>query len=499
MPSDSLPGLNQPPSKPWSDAELRRVLSLLEQGFQKIVVAHPSGAVIWTTESASRHATLASETPGSHSQEPVPPSFLEPLKRPPDETDGAFFTQLVSHPLTAPAPVRPGVRKQGPAYATFRVRLRSGQALVIGVASRSDNVITPGHPNGSGTLALSRFFDTWQSGILALDGLGGVSYANQAAARLLQTGRTELVRQPIAFLASLSGELAKSLIELPALEPETETGALQTPIQIEHPDGQASYLQVEIQTVADQQLAVLHDVTAQVAMQRSLERKNNELEGYVQGVSHDLRSPLVSLLGFSRLLRQDYGDRLEETGRHFTDRIEQAADTMRALLDDLLEISRSEGHREPRSMTDPRPILRQLKAELKLRLEEVDAVLAIPLAPPWVYSDRARLYQIFSNLVVNALQHMGECTNRTIDVGIEEQENGTLISVADHGQGISPEELDLVFQPFYSRGQSRRVGSTKGVGLNIVRKIAESHGGRAWAENRASGGVRFQVFLPHSN
>ncbi|MCH2185193.1 HAMP domain-containing histidine kinase, partial [Myxococcota bacterium] len=383
-------------------------------------------------------------------------------------------------------------------YTTFDIELQSGRTLVLGVASpRSGPPSRASSIQGPQPVALAPIFETWRTGILALDGLGGLAYANPAAAQLLQVDRHDLVSRPIAFLALRSHELAKSLIELSPMAPEPNREPELIPIAIGLEDGRVSHIQVESQNVAGRWVAVLRDITAQVAVKRSLERKNSDLEGYVHGVSHDLRSPLVSLLGFSRLLRQDYGDRLEETGRRFADRIEQAADTMRVLLDDLLEISRSKNSHESRSMTDPRPILDQLKAELKLRLEEVDATLSIPAAPPWVYSDRARLYQIFSNLVGNALQHMGDCTNRIIEVEIEDHQNGSLISVADQGQGIPEDDLKRVFQPFYSQGESHRAGSTKGVGLNIVQKIAESHGGRAWAENQSCGGARFRVFLPH--
>ena len=88
-------------------------------------------------------------------------------------------------------------------------------------------------------------------------------------------------------------------------------------------------------------MTYLRDVTERRRIEEKLERKNAELEGYMHNISHDLRSPLVSLLGFGRLLREDYGELLGEAGGHFLDRIEQAGRTMEALISDLAELSRT--------------------------------------------------------------------------------------------------------------------------------------------------------------
>ena len=488
MATDFSPDLSRSASgQSIGDAELRRLLHLLKRCFQRVVVAHPSGHVIWLSHSTRHGESLSC------------PMVLKPVEAMANRADPSSFAELIADGVQ---PSGSGVEQEaGPTpirFKIFTVGRPSGTPLVLGVDSPR---IGPG--GGASPIQtaepvpLAPVFETWRLGVLALDGLGGLDYANPAAAQLLRLGRDQLVDRPIAFLAQRSHELARNLIDLSTVAPEANREPEPAPLAILREDGRVSHIQVDAQRVANRWIVILRDVTAPVALQRSLERKNSDLEGYVQGVSHDLRSPLVSLIGFSKLLRQDYGDHLEETGRHFAYRIEQAADTMRVLLDDLLEISRSESNHEPRSMTDPRPILDQLKAELKLRLEDIDATLSIPTAPPSIYSDRARLYQIFSNLVGNAVQHMGNCANRIIEVEIEDHQNGSLISVADQGQGIPEDELTHVFQPFYSQGESHRAGSAKGVGLNIVQKIAESHGGRAWAENQDCGGARLHVFLPH--
>jgi len=228
-----------------------------------------------------------------------------------------------------------------------------------------------------------------------------------------------------------------------------------------------------------------------------LTRRNAELEHCINALAHDLRSPLVALLGFSRLLRQDYGEQLDDTGTHFVDRIEQAGRTMEALIHDLLELSRigQPGDGFP-ALVDPGAVLAQLRAELKPRLDQERIRLVLPDSPPLVYCDRTRLYQVLSNLIGNAVEHMGECESRTVNVEIHEEVGLHQITVRDHGCGIDRKYHERIFEPFQSLVSRRGGRSGTGMGLAIVRKIAETHGGRAWVESPPGGGAAFHITLP---
>jgi len=379
--------------------------------------------------------------------------------------------------------------------SAFRTETHSGEPIVVSIVHP-----TEGRTDAEAALRderddLAGLLECSPEAVLALDRFGFIVYANPAVAELLDFELEKLLDRPIALIVPRSGELVSLLS---ALRPgERLEDRL---VEIEQPDGSRMHVSVSSRphdrSRRIQSVVFMRDVTERVAQCRALERKNAELEAYVHSVSHDLRSPLVSLLGFTRLLRQDYGHHFDDTGRHFADRIEQSALTMEALIDDLLELSRIGAANEHRTWVDPRAVLLQLKAELKLRLDAADVHLRIPENPPLLLCDRTRLYQLFSNLVGNALQHMGECEDRIIEVEITREAERDVISVRDHGQGIDPRDIDRIFDVFYSRSRSKSSGGSTGVGLAIVRKIAEIHGGRAWADSQPGSGACFHVSLP---
>ncbi len=197
-------------------------------------------------------------------------------------------------------------------------------------------------------------------------------------------------------------------------------------------------------------------------------------------------------------MRQDYGVLLDDTGTHFVDRIEQAGRTMEDLIHDLLELSRIGQPGERKALVNPASVLHQLQAELKPRLDAAGIELELPHDPPLVFCDRIRLYQVFSNLIGNAIDHMGACQQPRIAVSIVEHGEECHISVSDSGRGIDSKHHEQVFEAFQSLGPSSDGRTGSGIGLAIVKKIAETHGGRVWIDSRTGYGTTFHVtFLRH--
>jgi signal transduction histidine kinase len=240
----------------------------------------------------------------------------------------------------------------------------------------------------------------------------------------------------------------------------------------------------------------MRNIDDDVIRRNGMERRNAQLEDLVYSASHSLRSPLLSMLGFTQLLRKDFDHLLDETGRHFTDRIERSARTMDELIEDLLSLCQIRIDENQRATVDSRSLLLRLESDLKARLEDRDIELIIPESCPPLFGDRNRLYQLVSHLMVNAIEHMGKCEIRRIEITVEKLNDDQVLSVRDWGQGIPPGDLEKVFDAFYSKATSASGEKSRGLGLAIVRKIADVHGGRAWAETPIGSGACFRVMLP---
>ena len=244
--------------------------------------------------------------------------------------------------------------------------------------------------------------------VMAVDARGFVEYANAAVERLVGHHRSQIVDRPIAALLSDATDLER-LVSYIGVDRESGDWEL----TLNRSDGSAVRVAAAARTrrLSDGNFGgtvlCLRDITHRHHVEEELERKNAELEHCVHALAHDLRSPLVALMGFSRLLREDYGAQFDETGTHFVDRIEQAGRTMEDLIQDMLELSRIGKPGDRMSLVDPKTVLQQLHAELKPRLDVGNIKLELPQDPPLIYCDRTRLYQVFSNLIGNAIDHMG--------------------------------------------------------------------------------------------
>jgi len=245
-----------------------------------------------------------------------------------------------------------------------------------------------------------------------------------------------------------------------------------------------------------QVIAEFRNITEWRQIEEELALSKAQLEHHVVAVCRDLRSPLVSLLGFSRLLREGYSARSDEKGLYFIDRIEQAGRIMDGLTLDLLELARVGRAKASKSLADPRSVLTDLYADLKPRLDQAGASLELPRNPPLLRCSRPWLYQLFSNLVENALDHMGSVQQPIIRVEIRTLRDAHQITVSDNGKGIDPAHHDRIFEIFQSLGPRADGRPGTGIGLAIVKKIVETHGGRVWVDSDLGRGAHFHLTLP---
>lgn len=215
----------------------------------------------------------------------------------------------------------------------------------------------------------------------------------------------------------------------------------------------------------------------------------------VRAVAHDLRSPICALRGFLRLLQREHGARLDERGHAYLDRMAATVDRMDTLIDELLALGVESDSGSRRSHVESREVCLQVAADFKTSLDERGIRLILPPAPPAVYTVRTQLFRVLSNLVSNAVRHMGATRDPWIRVDLTRAEGGVELRVSDNGRGLPPSVRDRIFEePAWD--PMRRPSAPGGLGLAIVKRIAEAHGGWVEAESPPGLGATFRVFFP---
>jgi len=225
-----------------------------------------------------------------------------------------------------------------------------------------------------------------------------------------------------------------------------------------------------------------------------LERRNAELERFTYTVSHDLRSPLVTVRGFVDLLEKDVAAGAPERVAADLARIRGATSTMESLLRELLELSRIGRVMNPPERVSLDDLAREAIALLHGRLRAANVRVEVRPGLPFVLGDRIRLLEVFQNLIENAVKFRSGQGDPLVEVGCRPGSDGPVVTVRDNGVGIDPRYHDRVFALF-ERLDPRVEGT--GVGLALVRRIVEVHGGRVWVESEGAGqGSTFCFSLP---
>ena len=248
-------------------------------------------------------------------------------------------------------------------------------------------------------------------------------------------------------------------------------------------------------------MVALHDVTTS-------KRADEMRADFVANVSHELRSPLSSLLGFIETLRGPARDDPAATER-FLGIMESEAQRMTRLINELLVLSKleTEEHIRPEKSIDLRPVLNQVAATIGVRAKERDMEIALDLPGdlPLVTGDPDELTQVFQNLLANAVNYGRANSSIRVVVAARvvipgNETPGVSVSVINFGDGIPPEDIPRLTERFYrvDKGRSRKMGGT-GLGLAIVKHIVARHRGSLDIKSQLGQETSFTVYLPHAN
>jgi len=339
--------------------------------------------------------------------------------------------------------------------------------------------------------------------------VGAVFLASGFAALLLSSGLQRLISRPILDLA----ETARAVSERQDYSIRAEkrgsdelshlVGAFnEMLVQIQERDSDLQRAKAELEErVHERTRELSQELTERQRAERELERRNEELhqsnkelDDFAYIASHDLKEPLRGIHNFSNFLIEDYSDKLDDEGRSKLETLMRLTRRMETLIDSLLHFSRLGRVDLAIDQVDLNEIVAEVAESLAITLKETGVELRVPRPLPTVLCDRARVGEIFYNLVVNGIKY-NDNADKWVEIGVAEGGGPPVFYVRDNGIGIPEKHYDAVFRIFKRLHGRDKFGGGTGAGLTIVKKIVERHHGRIWLKSAAGEGTTFYFTL----
>ena len=318
--------------------------------------------------------------------------------------------------------------------------------------------------------------DLLPDAVLVLDEHRTLLALNAAALELLGTDAADLIGMPVgeSFDVRSGGGAPVLRTGLPSTDGEVD-------LVLRRPDGVDVPVATTIRTGGDRIVLAL--------------RPSGERSGIavISTVSHELRSPLTSVKGYTSLMLNRW-DRLEdEQKRTMLEQVHHDADRVTRLVTELLDISRLETGRLVlrRQMVDLAPLARSVVEKVGMAIPDLDCTVVFPPDLPRAYADPDKVEQVITNLVENAAKYGSP---RSMRVTGDMDDGWVAVAVHDAGEGIPPEDLPRVFTKFFRRDHGRPSGT--GLGLWISQGLVEAHGGHLAATSTLGEGSTFRFTLP---
>lgn len=222
---------------------------------------------------------------------------------------------------------------------------------------------------------------------------------------------------------------------------------------------------------------------------------NLQLENFAYLASHDLREPMRTIVSFSQLLRKSAGHKLDQRESEFLDFIQEGTKRIEMLVNGLLAYAKINNARLIIQKINVRMIIDQVCMDLQQLIREKKAVIEVDYLPDSLLSDPSGLYQVFQNLISNAIKYHQVDTPPTVKIGYKEEEQFHHFTISDNGIGIAPEFFERIFLLFKTL-KNKSLSNSSGIGLTTCKKIIEKMGGTIWVESEEGRGSTFHFTLP---
>ena len=276
------------------------------------------------------------------------------------------------------------------------------------------------------------------------------------------------------------------------------------PVTLEHihfdREGNPRHVEVHGYPIFDRQGNVVQmleyslDITERKAMERELRESAERIKHFAYAVSHDLKSPLVGILGLVQLLHRRYGDALDAKGQKICAQILMGVEQLSSLVEGINAFVKAKESPFHFEQVPPLDLVEAVREEFAPRLSRHGISWSEPESMPTMSLDRISMLRVFRNLVDNALKYGGEPL-RHIDIGYREAGEFHLISFSDDGVGIKEQDFEKIFELFRRNDEASGIEGS-GLGLAIVREIVGKHRGKVWVESTPARGTTFIIALP---
>jgi PAS domain S-box-containing protein len=336
------------------------------------------------------------------------------------------------------------------------------------------------------------------SGVIITDRNGSIKYANPALIRMFEyESKKEVTGKYVGEL--FATQEARSFSDIEAVIDKSKGETEEYPAL--RKDGTIFHVEVSTSSITDNEghdlgrMSSFVDITERKQMEEALQKSSEKIRLFAYSVSHDLKSPVIGLYGLTKRLYKDYADILDEKGQKYCEQILKTAEQIAALVEQInIFISTKEAPLTVERL-GLKEILQAIKEEFSTQLNIRQIRWLEPDGIPEIKADRLSIIRALRNLVDNALKYGGEALSE-ISIRYKESGESHILSIKDNGIGIREQGNDQdVFGPFIRRKTSKGIEGS-GLGLTIVREIAEKHGGEVWLEPGQDRGITFYISIP---